>query len=213
MTFFITGTDTDVGKTHVTCLLLRALRAAGVDAVGMKPLCCGDRSDAEAIVAACDGSVEINDVNPVWMRPPVAPFAASMIENRPVDLALIREKYELLKSRHAVVLMEGVGGWQVPITSDMLMSDLVKEWKMPVVLVAANRLGVINHTLLTMESVKAAGLPVVGWVLNQATQPPEYDAAVVTNRSVLEHLLKAPLLAEIAYGAEPWPGSLQPFTG
>ena len=92
MNLFLTGTDTNVGKTYVATRLVRALRKAGADCVGLKPICCGDRSDAEELHRASGDVLTLNDVNPVWLRPPAAPYTAAMIENRAVDLALIRER-------------------------------------------------------------------------------------------------------------------------
>jgi dethiobiotin synthetase len=211
MSIFITGTDTGVGKTRVAAMLVRALRAVGVDAVGFKPICCGGRADAELLAAASGGSVELNDVNPVWLRPPVAPYTAAMIEGRMVDVALVREKFAQLRAARAAVIVEGAGGWLVPVTRDFSMADLAVEFALPVLVVAANRLGVINHALLTVESIRADGLRCAGVLLNHAQVPAKNDAAVMTNAGVLGELLGAlpggavPLLGELAFGADDLP--------
>ena len=213
MSLFITGTDTGVGKTHVAALLVRALRAAGTDAVGFKPICCGGREDAVALAEA-SGDVALNDVNPVWLRPPVAPYAAAMIEGRIADLALVREKFAQLRAAHTAVIVEGAGGWLVPVTRDFSMADLAAEFALPVLVVAANRLGVINHTLLTVAAIRASGLKCAGVVLNHPHTPQPDDPAIVTNAGVLGELLAAlpggavPLLGEIEFGAEVLPPSL-----
>ena len=213
MSLFITGTDTGVGKTHVAALLVRALRAAGTDAVGFKPICCGGREDAVALAEA-SGDVALNDVNPVWLRPPVAPYAAAMIEGRIADLALVREKFAQLRAAHTAVIVEGAGGWLVPVTRDFSMADLAAEFALPVLVVAANRLGVINHTLLTVAAIRASGLKCAGVVLNHPHAPQPDDPAIVTNAGVLGELLAAlpggavPLLGEIEFGAEVLPPSL-----
>ena len=147
---FITGTDTGVGKTYVTARLVRGLRARGVDAVGFKPICCGGRDDAELLHEASGSALTLNEINPVWLRAPVAPYAASLIENRAVDLDLIRETYARLCERHETVLVEGVGGWLVPVRQDLTMADLAAEWRLPVVLVVGNRVGSLNQTALTI---------------------------------------------------------------
>ena len=198
---FLTGTDTGVGKTHVAQLLVRRLRRDGVDCVGMKPICCGGREDAELLHAACDGAIPLNDVNPVWLRPPAAPYTAAMIENRPIDLALIRDTFTRLRAAHPSLIVEGVGGWRVPIARDYFVSDLAAECGLPIAVVVANRLGAINHTLLTVESIRARGLVCAGIILNHTTAPGELpDIAETTNRSVLEDILDVPILFEIAHG-------------
>ena len=213
MSLFITGTDTGVGKTRVAALLVRALRAAGTDAVGFKPICCGGREDAVALAEA-SGDVALNDVNPVWLRPPVAPYAAAMIEGRIADLALVREKFAQLRAAHTAVIVEGAGGWLVPVTRDFSMADLAAEFALPVLVVAANRLGMINHTLLTVGAIRASGLKCAGVVLNHPHAPQPDDPAIVTNAGVLGELLAAlpggavPLLGEIEFGAEVLPPSL-----
>lgn len=208
---FITGTDTGVGKTRVAAMIVRALRVAGVDAVGFKPICCGGREDAELLAEASGGAVALNDVNPVWLRPPVAPYTAAMIEGRMVDVALVREKFAQLRAAHAAVIVEGAGGWLVPVARDFSMADLAAEFALPVLVVAANRLGVINHTLLTVAAIRASGLRCAGVILNQVQPPADDDAAVVTNAGVLGELLGAlpegavALLGELRFGAEELP--------
>jgi len=201
MNLFITGTDTGVGKTYVTTLLIRALRRAGLDAVGFKPLCCGERDDAEQLLAASDGALALDEVNPVWLRPPAAPYTAAMIEDRPIDLPLIRETYARLRARHQSVIVEGAGGWLVPITRDYFIRDLAAECGLPVAVVFANRLGAINHTLLTVESIRAAGLTCAGIIQNQAAISPEIETIpTTTNGAVLQELSGLPILFDIAHG-------------
>lgn len=201
MRLFLTGTDTGVGKTHVAALLVRGLRATGVDAVGMKPICCGPRDDAEILHAAADGAIPLAEVNPVWLRPPAAPYVAAMIEERAIDLALIRETFQRLAATHHSLLLEGVGGWQVPITREYFVSDLAAECALPVAVVVANKLGALNHTLLTVAAIRARGLTCAGLILNHCTPPAATpDVAETTNRAVLEDLLEVPILFEIAHG-------------
>ena len=196
---FLTGTDTNVGKTYAASLLIRALRASGLDCVGMKPICCGGRDDAEALHAASDGAISLNDVNPVWLRPPTAPYTAAMIENRAIDLALVRETFARLRATHASLIVEGVGGWLVPIARDFFISDLAAEFALPVAVVVANKLGALNHALLTIESVRARGLECAGVIFNHATSALD-DVAAITNRGMLEDILGVPFLYEIAHG-------------
>ena len=211
--WFIAATDTGAGKTYVAAAILRRLRAQGVDAAGFKPICCGGREDAEILCAASgpDGP-ELNDVNPVWLRPPAAPYVAAMIENRPLDLALVRERYAALRARHATLVVEGVGGWLVPLERDFTMGDLAAEFGLPVIVVVKNRLGALNHAALTVRAVQAAGLRCEGLILNcppvsgEAELDPQ-DIAWATNRAILEDLLGVPVLADVAAGGEvSWPG-------
>jgi len=203
MNLFLTGTDTNVGKTYVAARLVKALRNAGRSSVGFKPICCGPRDDAEALHAAAGGAVSLNDVNPVWLRPPLAPYTAAMIEDRMIDLALIHETFARLRSDHESVIVEGVGGWRVPITSDYFVSDLAADFGLPVVVVVANRLGSLNHALLTVESIRARGLECAGIILNQTFEPTdEAEIATSTNAVVIEELLKVPILTKVGYGQE-----------
>ena len=167
MNYFLTGTDTGVGKTYVAVLLIRALRAAGFDTVGLKPICCGERSDAEALHAAADGELSLDDVNPVWFRFPAAPYTASIVEGRLPDLDQIRERFARVRAARRSVIVEGVGGWLVPILRDYSVADLAAEMGLPVVVVAANRLGAINHTLLTVRGDPGARADMRGRDLEQ----------------------------------------------
>ena len=205
MSVFITGTDTNVGKTYVTVRLLRALRTRGVDAVGFKPLCCGSRDDAEALRAASDNALSLNETNPVWLRAPAAPYAAALIENRSIDLDLIRETFVRLQERHGTVLVEGVGGWLVPILRDYTVADLAAEWRLPVVVVVINRLGALNHAALTVQAVRTTGLSCAGMILNHlpasAVSAEENNGELLartTNAGVLSEWLDARILREVA---------------
>jgi len=202
--FFVTGTDTGVGKTHTTALITLALRSAHVDAVAMKPFCCGERDDAEILWRACEGAASIELINPVWLRAPAAPYAASLIENRALDLDTARGSYQQLAESHSTVLVEGVGGWRVPLTANFCASDFAQELGLPVLVVCSNRLGMLNHTQLTVDAIIAKGLYCAGVIINHTTPSGECPA-VHTNAAVLEQLLPVPILGEIAYGARELP--------
>jgi dethiobiotin synthetase len=204
---FITATDTGAGKTHFSCLLLRSLRAAGVDAVGFKPFCCGERDDAERLYEACDGTVELGLINPIWLRVPAAPYTAALVENRAVDVATALDAFHTLRSRHAFVVVEGAGGWRVPLTDQMCLSDFAAQLALPVVVVVANRLGALNHTQLTVDAIAARGSMCAGVVLNEPDCA-EPDPARITNQGVLEQLLTTPVLGALTYGTEALPEDL-----
>ncbi|HSH38995.1 MAG TPA: dethiobiotin synthase [Chthoniobacterales bacterium] len=206
MSLFVTGTDTGVGKTYTATQLLRLARASGLRSAGYKPVCCGDRHDAELLLAASDDGLTLDDVNPVWFHTPAAPLTASLVERRDIDLPLIHEQFEQLSTRFDVVVVEGVGGWLAPIRDDYFVSDLCAELQLPVLIVARNRLGCLNHTMLTIESVAARGLRCVGVAFNNPG--PSSDAAETTNLDVLKRISSVPLLpgltAEIAAFPPEW---------
>ncbi len=199
MSIFITGTDTGVGKTYVTRLILEALRNAGHDAVGYKPIACGDREDA-VILAAASGEISMDEVNPVFLNTAVAPYVAGMLENRTVDPAVMLAGFHHLAARHKIVLVEGAGGWEVPLAANYRVSDLAADLKLPVVIVVANRLGALNHILLTVNAIRSKGLVCAGVVLNQLAD--EMDTAMITNKSVIEDLTGVPLLDHLIHGQD-----------
>jgi dethiobiotin synthetase len=204
MNLFLTATDTGAGKTYVAAGIIRRLRAQGVDAVGFKPICCGSREDAEILCAAAGSDApHINEVNPVWLRTPAAPYAAAIIENRPIDLALIRETFAVLCARHESVIVEGVGGWLAPIARDYMAADLAAEFALPVAVVVKNRLGALNHAALTVSHIRSSGQACLGLILNNGPESSDtaeidpQEIARATNRALLEDLLGLPVLCEV----------------
>jgi dethiobiotin synthetase len=193
--YFITGTDTAVGKTYVASLLTRALRRAGFDTVALKPICCGSRDDVEALCAASDNELSAEASNPVWFQTPVAPLVAARMENRDLDLAALAAWFAHHRKRRRSLLVEGAGGWLVPLTTQATVADLAALFALPILLVVANRLGCLNHTLLTIESIRAHGLDCRGIVLN--TLPGNPNAATQTNRRTLEEICDVPILFDI----------------
>ena len=193
MSVFITGTDTGVGKTHTAIQLLRLLRASGTRCAGMKPICCGDRCDAELLLAAGSEDLRIEEINPIWLKTPAAPLVGSLTEGTNVDIERILAAFHALQNQVEYVLVEGVGGWLVPVRYDYFMSDLAVEMALPVLVVAQNRLGCLNHTALTVRSIAAHGLPCAGVVLNGI--PEESDIVAVTNLDILKKIVDPPLLS------------------
>ena len=198
MNLFLTGTDTGVGKTYVSALLVRALRRAGLDTAPMKPFCCGDREDALALHAACDGAVPLDVINPIWYATPASPYTAAKVEKRPADLDLVRRNFQQLRAQHRSLIVEGVGGWMVPIAKDYYVADLAAEFGLPVAVVVLNRLGALNHALLTVRDIQRRGLPFAGIIFNRAEA--DNDIAASTNRALLEELVGEPVLFEIGPG-------------
>jgi dethiobiotin synthetase len=199
MSFFVTGTDTGVGKTYVTRLILAGLRDAGVDAVGYKPVACGDREDAVALSAA-SGGLDLDEINPVFLKTPVAPYVAGMLENRTIDPAFLLDRFHQLAEKHDQIIVEGVGGWEVPLAANYRVSDLAADLKLPVILVAGNRLGALNHILLTIQAIRAKGLMIAGIFLNQLED--EMDTAMITNKGVIEDLTGLPLIDHLIFGQD-----------
>ncbi len=193
MSLFITGTDTGVGKTHTAIQLLRLLRTSGTRCAGMKPICCGDRRDVELLLAAGSEGLRIEEVNPIWLRTPAAPIVGSRKEGANIDIERILAAFRALQNRVEHVLVEGVGGWLVPVRYDYFMSDLAVEMALPVLVVAQNRLGCLNHTALTVRSITAHRLPCAGVVLNGISE--ESDIAAVTNLDILKKIVDPPLLS------------------
>jgi dethiobiotin synthetase len=192
VSLFVTGTDTGVGKTFTVAQLLRLLRIMGHRCAGMKPICCGDRSDAEVLLAAgCDG-VSLDEINPVWLKTPAAPFTAAAIENFAFKPELLVEAFRVLAGKVEQVFVEGVGGWRVPITAKFYVSDLAAALGLPVLVVAQNKLGCLNHTFLTVESIRRSGLICAGVVLNE--RQGQSDVAMTTNGEVLQSLCDVPVL-------------------
>jgi dethiobiotin synthetase len=193
VSLFITGTDTGVGKTHTAIQLLRLLRASGTRCAGMKPICCGDRCDAELLLAAGSEDLRIEEINPIWLKTPAAPLVGSLTEGTNIDIERILAAFHALQNQVEYVLVEGVGGWLVPVRYDYFMSDLAVEMALPVLVVAQNRLGCLNHTALTVRSIAAHGLPCAGVVLNGI--PEESDIVAVTNLDILKKIVDPPLLS------------------
>jgi dethiobiotin synthetase len=199
MNFFITGTDTDAGKTFVTALLTRSLRKAGFDTVAMKPISCGEPEDTKALLAAADNELSPAEVTPASYAAPLAPIEAARLEGRTFDPEEILTVFRRLKNSRRSLMVEGVGGWLVPLATGYTTADLAKAMDLPVLLVVRNRLGALNHSLLTLESIRNHGLTCGGIVLNNHPAD-DGDAAREGNRRLLPTLTDVPILFEITSG-------------
>jgi dethiobiotin synthetase len=199
MNFFITGTDTDAGKTYVTALLTRSLRTAGFDTVAMKPVSCGEPEDTKALLTAADNELSPSEVTPASYAAPLAPIEAARLEGRTFDPEEILSVFSRLKNSRRSLLVEGVGGWLVPLATGYTTADLAKAMDLPVLVVVRNRLGALNHTLLTLESIRNHGLTCGGIILNNHPAD-DGDTAREGNRRLLPTLTDVPILFEITSG-------------
>jgi dethiobiotin synthetase len=193
MNLFLTGTDTGVGKTFATALLTRSLRQAGHPTIALKPLCSGERSDVEILRAASDHILTLDETNPVWLQAPAAPLVAAQLENRLLSLDPLQHWFARLSEKHPSLLVEGAGGWLVPVTETETIADFANRLALPVLVVVANRLGCVNHTLLTLESIRARSLHCPGIILNHLDSTA--DIAQRTNSDLLSRYTK--ILLEI----------------
>ncbi|MDG4554637.1 MAG: dethiobiotin synthase [Candidatus Competibacter sp.] len=203
--FFVTGTDTGVGKTHVTCALLHATRRSGRTAIGMKPIAAGveddgHNEDVTRLMAASSITPPLDSVNPFLYEPFVAPHIAAHAVGRPIEIPVIQQAFERLQAMVEVVWVEGVGGFQVPLDERYDTADLARILALPVILVVGMRLGCLNHALLTAEAIARRGLTLAGWVANRIDPA---MACFEANLDALHARLDAPLLGVAPYGESP----------
>ncbi len=206
--FFVTGTDTGVGKTLVSAALLHAFAGLGYRVVGMKPVAAGAdqidgvwcNEDVLQLQAAANVVANPAWVNPYLLRTPIAPHIAADYQGVSIELPRIRDAYEHLTDLADVVIVEGAGGFKVPLSATRDSADLAKYLALPMILVVGMRLGCINHALLTAEAIAARGLKLAGWVANRLD--PEM-AAYDENLMTLNRRLACPLLAELPYSTQP----------
>jgi dethiobiotin synthetase len=203
---FVTGTDTGIGKTHASVALLHAHRSSGRRAIGMKPVASGCREtveglrneDADALIAASSPVPSYALCNPFALALPIAPHLAARQAGIEIALEPIVDAYRQLTAMADRVVVEGVGGWAVPLSDTLMQADLVHALGMPVVLVVGLRLGCINHALLSARAILADGCTMAGWIANRIDPAMAFaDANLATLRSRIE----APLLGVLAHSA------------
>ena len=205
---FITGTDTEIGKTLVSAALLHALGAAGLRAAGMKPIAAGAvmhnhvlrNEDADMLAAAAGVALSPALATPYLLREAAAPHVAAALEHVSIDVQHVRQCYARIAERAEAVVVEGVGGFRVPLADGVDTADLAQLLGLPVILVVGLRLGCLNHALLTAEAVAARGLTLAGWVCNVVDVGMAHAQA---NVAALEQRLAAPLLGVVPRLATP----------
>ncbi len=201
--FFVTGTDTGIGKTHITCALLHATRQRGLTAVGMKPVAAGVEEDGHnddvvRLLAASSVQPPLEWVNPYLYDPFIAPHIAAREAGRSIDIGVICQAFSRLRTLAEVVWVEGVGGFRVPLDERLDTADLARILNLPVVLVVGMRLGCLNHALLTAEALARRGLTLAGWVANRIDPAMDRFEA---NLETLQTRLRGPLLGVAPHGA------------
>lgn len=206
---FITGTDTDVGKTFVTAAIARQLREVSVQVGIYKPVCSGAGwdddgqlrwADVETHFQALGEEFAREKICPQCFEAPAAPPVAARLENREIDNELITSGHDWWRDRVDFLLVEGVGGWLCPLTQTSSVADFAKECGWPIIVVASRTLGTLNHTLLTLEAIQARHLEIAGIVLNQHL-PPTGSIAERTNPAELAQLTEIPILTLVEFDA------------
>jgi dethiobiotin synthetase len=203
--FFITGTDTGVGKTLIAGAIARALSLQGRRVGVMKPFESGCRRNGDTLVPAdalylrnmAGSQDDLALICPYAFERPLAPGVAARLEQVSISLEKVQEIYKQLSAQHDIMLVEGAGGLMVPISEEQLIIDVVRLLQLPLIIVARSALGTINHTLLTVREAQRAGIRVCGIILNKVS--PEPDEAEATNPEVIRKFSNVPLLGQVPY--------------
>lgn len=214
--FFVTGTDTGVGKTAIATGLLYAADKAGFSTAALKPVAAGceptpeglRNEDALALQAVINRSLAYEQINPVALEPAIAPHIAALEVRRPLSADRLAGYCRGVLGQADFTLVEGAGGWRVPLNPAETLADLARALGLPVILVIGVRLGCINHALLTAEAITRDGLPLAGWVAN--TLDPDMPR-LRENIDALGQRLRAPCLGCVPFLAEPTPGALAEY--
>ena len=204
MNYFVTGTDTGVGKTLIACALLHAFAAQGRHVIGMKPIAagCDDNGvneDVSQLLAASNVNIRPQDINPYCFPQFMAPHIAAKNADVRIEFAPILAAYQKLAAQSDVVIVEGVGGFRVPLNASQDSADLAIQMKLPVILVVGMRLGCLNHALLTLRAISECGLSCAGWVANVLD---DEMPALPENIEALQQRITAPLLGVMPHQSQ-----------
>jgi len=213
--YFVTGTDTEVGKTVASSALLQAARVQGFITAGYKPVASGSEitpeglrnSDALALQRHSTLALPYQAVNPYTFAEPTSPHIISADEQRPIVFSVLSAGLRALEQQAEWVLVEGAGGWFTPLSAHQTFADWVQEERLPVILVVGVKLGCINHAMLTAQAIQQAGLPFAGWIANDVVAPGKRHQEYL---ATLKNVLPTPFLGEIPWLAE---GAEQAETG
>lgn len=206
--YFVIGTDTNVGKTYVASALVRHFAAKGYSTIGMKPIASGCmrdgngvllNDDVSALAAASNVPASLDLINPYRFEPAIAPHIAAAQVEKIIDCEVIKLAYQQLKALADVVIVEGAGGFLVPLNNQETLADLAVLLNIPVILVVGMRLGCINHALLTVEAIKSRGLTLAGWVANRVdAEMPVFEENLVS----LQQRIAAPCISVVGWQEE-----------
>ncbi|MCB2427645.1 dethiobiotin synthase [Methylophaga pinxianii] len=183
---FVTGTDTEVGKTRISVGLIKVLQQQGLKVAAMKPVASGcewlerqwQNEDALALSQQADIKLPYSQINPYAFEPAIAPHLAAEQAKKTINIDVIHAHFAAIKSQADAVVVEGAGGWLVPLNEKETLADLAKTLQLPVVLVVAIKLGCINHALLTVQAIANSGLMLAGWVANDFLQDDQSTAII-----------------------------------
>jgi dethiobiotin synthetase len=197
---FVTATDTEAGKTYVSCKIARTLKNAGVSTGVFKPVSTGNRNDAKALIKAAKINENPETVTPVFFKNPISPYGAFLFERRAsdriFDLKKINDAFKYFLNKYEFTIIEGIGGILVPLKQNFFVSDLIKIFNFPVIVVARFGLGTLNHTLLTIEKLKRDRQKILGVILSGKKN--NNDISVKSNASIIKKITKLSVL-ELGY--------------
>jgi len=201
--FFVTGTDTDAGKTVISVALIELLKQQGLRVAGMKPVASGcdlteqglRNDDAMQLMQQANVDLPYKLINPYLFQPAIAPHIAAEQVNTTIDFARIIHNYQHIQQQADGVVVEGAGGWFVPLNQQQTIADLAIQLNLPVILVVGIRLGCINHALLSVNAIAQSGLKLHGWIANSVTKSNETEAMITT----LKQRIDAPCLGHVPH--------------
>lgn len=214
--FFVTGTDTDAGKTTIAAGLLAAARQQGLSTLACKPVASGSQStdlglrnhDAMQLASQCSITLPYTSLNPYAFVPAIAPHLAAVEAGVQLDCQQLQQAIEHVLAHQAdLTVVEGAGGWRVPVNSHETLADLAAALQLPVVLVVGMKLGCINHALLSAEAILRDGLPLAGWIANSIDP---HMSRQPGNLQTLQQLMPAPCLASVPHLPDTQPAALVP---
>ncbi len=195
---FITGTDTEIGKTAIAAGLAACFKKRGYSFGVMKPVAAGSRADAHILKQASGVDDSLDDINPIYLQHPLSPNIAAELENRHIDLQILLNTHDKLFAKYRAMLIEGAGGLLVPLTDNLLMADLAAQLHYPLLIVARAALGTINHTLLTIEAARTRHLSILGVIYN-ASDPSQIGLSAQASPDVITRISGVPSLGIVPH--------------